>query len=68
MYGDSKHVDGFKCPARKFHAKPAINMGTFMACATRTRYLSSQEPQRHISFKWEWYMCKKIQYVASQVI
>ena len=47
-----------------FNARPAINMDTLLGCAIRRRYLPSQETQRHISFKQEWYMCKKIQYVV----
>ena len=65
--GVSKHVEGFKCSSKSFNARPAVNMGTLLACAIRRRHLSSQETLIHSSHKWKWYMCKKIQYVTSQM-
>ena len=67
--GDSKYIEGFKCLARKFQCRTCNkNMVILPACATKRKFLLSQEPPRHIHCKWEKCIHKKIQYAASQVI
>ena len=51
--GDSKHVEDFKCPARKFQCMTCTNLVILPACATKINHLFSQETPRHISCKWE---------------
>ena len=65
---DSKHIEGLKCPARKFHAKHLTSMDILQACATRSQCLLSSEHPRHISCKLSRCICEKISYVASQKI
>ena len=66
--GDSKHVDSFKCPARKFQCKTCKNMVILPACATKSNHPLSQKISRHINCKQEVFTYKKIQYVAIHVI
>ena len=65
--GDSKHVEGFKCPVRKFQCKTCNKYGHFSSMCYKNKVPFKSKTPRHISCKWEWDMCK-IQYVASQVI
>ena len=58
--GDSKHREGYKCPARKFSVRPATNMVTSLACSTRRKSHLNLKHQRCISCKWVRCMCKKI--------
>ena len=52
-YGDSKHLEGLKCPARKFQCKTCNKYGHFSACATRSNHLLNLEILKHISCKWQ---------------
>ena len=36
---DSKHIEGFKCPAREFQARPEINILILQTCATKRKYM-----------------------------
>ena len=66
--GDSKHVEGFKCPARTFQCKTCNKYGHFTSlCYIKQSSLSLETP-RHLICKQEVFTCKKIQCVASQVI
>ena len=58
--GDSKHVEGFKCPSRKFQCKTCNKYGHFTSLCYKKKVLLSQETPRHISCKWEVFTCKKI--------
>ena len=54
--GDSKHIEGFKCPARKFQCKTCKNMDILPASVTRkNQFLSSPEHPRGISNKLDRY-------------
>ena len=45
--GDSRHVEGFKCPVKKYQCKSCHNMDILPACVSRKKYLSSPEDQKH---------------------
>ena len=66
--GYSKHVEGFKCPARKFQCKTCNKHGHLPACATKSNHVLSLHTPRHINCKQKVFTCKKIQYAASQLI
>ena len=66
--GDSKHVEGFQCPTRKFQCKTCKNMVILPTRATKSNHVFKSKNPRHASSKWEWSLYKKIPYMASQVI
>ena len=57
---DSKHVEGFKCPAKKFQYKICNKYRYFTACVTGNQSLLSPEHPKHISYKLDRCTCKKI--------
>ena len=67
-YGDSKHIEGFKCPARKFQCKTCSKYGHFTSLCYKKKVSFKSRTPRHISCKWEWSTHEKIPYLASQVI
>ena len=67
-FGDSKHMESFRCPTRKFQCKTCNKYGHFTSLCYKAKFPLSQELPRHISCKWELFIHKKIQYAASQVI
>ena len=66
--GDSKHIEGLKCPAKSSRVKLVTSMDILQVCVTRNLCLSSVEYPKHISCKLVRCTCKKIPYVASQKI
>ena len=58
--GDSRHVEGFKCPEKKYQCKYCHKYGN--------KYLSSQEQPKHTSYRLKKCVCKMTPYVASQKI
>ena len=67
-HGDSKHVEDFECPVRKFQCKTCNKYGHFTSLCYKSNHLLCQEIPGHINCKWEVFICKKIPYVVSQVI
>ena len=51
--GNSKHIEGFKCPARKFQCKTCNKYGHFTSLCYKKKVSLSQEPPRCISCKQE---------------
>ena len=65
---DSKHIEGFKCPIRKFQCKTCNKCGHFASLCYKKKVPFKSRTPRHIGCKWGWFTCRKIQYAASQVI
>ena len=61
--GDSKHVEGFKCPARKFQCKTCNRYGHFSClCYTKQSSFKSRNPKAHqlqvgVVYKQEYSIC-----------
>ena len=67
--GDSLHIEGFQCPAKKFQCKSCHRYGHFTVYVTRKNKLhSSQGNQRSICCKQELCMLVTNPYVATQKI
>ena len=65
---DSKHREGFMCPARKYQCRNCNRYGHFTSLCYRRSECSKSRTPRHISCKLDWYICEKISYMASQKI
>ena len=66
--GDSKHVEGFKCPAKKFQCKTCNKYAHFTSLCYKKSVSLGPEHPRCISYKVDKCTCKKTPYVASQMI
>ena len=49
--GDSKHVEGFKCPARKFQCMTCNKYGLFTSLCYKKQSLFKSRKPRHTSYK-----------------
>ena len=67
-HGDSKHVEGFTSPAKKFQFKTCNKYRHFTNLCYKKKCLSSPGHLKHINYKLVRCTCKKTTYVASQMI
>ena len=66
--GDSKHIEGFKCPGRKFQCKTCNKYGHFTSLYYKKKVsFKSRTPKVH-QLQGGLFTCMKIPYVAIQVI
>ena len=66
--GDSKHVEDFRCSARKFQCKTCSKYGHFTSLHYKKKVSFKSKHPKHISCNWEWFTQKKIPCATSQVI
>ena len=66
--GDSKHIEGFMCPTKKFQCKACNKYGHFTSLYCKKSVSFKSEYSKHISYKVRQCTCNNTLYVASQKI
>ena len=67
--GDTVHIEGFQCPAKKYQCKACHKFGHFTVCVIRrSKLLPSIGSQRHINYKQAEDMHMEVPHMTTQMM